>query len=253
MTLQIWRLIPLFVAPGAMQMAIDRWLVEQYRLGLHPPTLRFYLWQPTAISLGYHQRHWPEFWQHLKWRDRPLDLVRRPSGGRAVLHQGDLTYAIVTADGGGDRTQVYQQCCEFLIQGWRSLGVELQYGQSKRGYIHHPSCFATATAADLITPSGDKLIGSAQLRLPPAILQHGSMRLEPDPDLFAQVFETPPPPPLQLPLTERGNALIEIAIAALCQAAERCFNMQLLEQPFSEQEWSAIQTYAATRESSLTR
>lgn len=222
-------------------MAIDRWLVEQHRLGLHPPTLRFYLWQPAAISLGYHQRHWPEFWQNLSWQGQPLELVRRPSGGRAVLHQGDLTYAMVTSGIPGDRTQVYERLCEFLIEGWRSLGLDLHYGRSQRGYIHNPSCFATATAADLITLSGEKLIGSAQLRLAHAILQHGSIRLEPDPNLFAQVFETSPPPPLQFPLVEQGEALIPIVVNALCQAAQKCYNIQLIEQPLSDREWSAIQ------------
>ena len=56
----VWRLIPLLSASGSVQMAIDQWLLEQHLAGKHPPTLRFYTWQPTAISLGYHQRRWPE-------------------------------------------------------------------------------------------------------------------------------------------------------------------------------------------------
>ncbi len=77
-------------------MAIDAWLLEQHDLGKHPPTLRFYTWEPAAISLGYHQRRWPQYWQGLTGQGQPLDMVRRPSGGRAVLHQGDLTYAVIS-------------------------------------------------------------------------------------------------------------------------------------------------------------
>ena len=146
----MWRLIPLLEAPGNVQMAIDRWLLEQHQQKNHPPTLRFYTWSPPAISLGYHQRQYPEYWEYLTWQGEKLDLVRRPSGGRAVLHQGDLTYAVVTSGLTGSRLQMYEKICEFLIQGWRSLGVELHYGTEGRGYIHNPNCFATATSADLV-------------------------------------------------------------------------------------------------------
>lgn len=173
-------------------MAIDQWLLEEHRQGKHPPTLRFYTWLPVAISLGYHQRRYPEFWQTLTWQGKAVDLVRRPSGGRAVLHQGDLTYAVVTSGLSGNRIQDYQTICEFLIRGWRSLGVELGFGNAGRGYIHsyvhNPNCFGTATVADLVLADGTKLIGSAQLRRDQAILQHGSMRLTPDRGLFEQVF-----------------------------------------------------------------
>ncbi len=144
-------------------MAIDTWLFEQYCEGSQPPILRFYTWEPAAISLGYHQSRYPAEWQDLRWQGRLLDIVRRPSGGRAVLHQGDLTYAVITS-GMGNRMQAYRSICEFLIQGWRSLNVSLDYGQPGRGYIHNPNCFGTATAADLVTPGGTKLIGSAQQR-----------------------------------------------------------------------------------------
>ncbi len=185
---KVWRLIPLLEAAGTVQMAIDSWLLEQHQSGKHPPTLRFYTWSPAAISLGYHQHQYPEYWQNLTWQGKKLDLVRRPSGGRAVLHQGDLTYAVVTSALTGNRLEAYQKICEFLIQGWRSLGVELQYGTAGRGYIHNPNCFGTATSADLVLTDGSKLIGSAQLRRGKTILQHGSIRLQPDAKLFAEVF-----------------------------------------------------------------
>ncbi|WP_460201895.1 lipoate--protein ligase family protein [Scytonema sp. NUACC21] len=230
----MWRLIPLLEAPGDRQMAIDRWLLEEHLSGTHPPTLRFYTWSPPAISLGYHQHKYPEQWQHLVWQGQKVDLVRRPTGGRAVLHQGDLTYAVVTSGLAGNRVQVYEKICEFLIQGWRSLGIELHYGIAGRGYIHNPSCFGTATGADLVLPDGTKFIGSAQLRRGGAILQQGSIPLQPDAELCERVFGEETFTPVPLPHN------LETIIAALIDAASDCFKMQLEVQPLSQCEWEAI-------------
>ena len=180
-------------------MAIDRWLLEQHLSGNHPPTLRFYTWSSPTISLGYHQKQYPQHWQNLIWEGKKLDLVRRPTGGRAVLHQGDLTYAVVTSGLPGSRIEAYKKICEFLIQGWKNLGVYLHYGTAGRGYIHNPNCFGTATSADLVLPDKTKFIGSAQLRRRNVILQHGSIRLQPDPELFAQVFGVESFTPVKLP------------------------------------------------------
>lgn len=236
----MWRLIPLISAPGKVQMAIDSWLLEQHRLGLHPPTLRFYTWLPSAISLGYHQKQYPQTWLQLTWQGLPVELVRRPTGGRAVLHQGDLTYSVVTSGLKGSRIEAYQKLCEFLIQGWKSLGVELHYGEAGRGYIHNPNCFGTATGADLVTSDGAKLIGSAQLRRDGVILQHGSIRLEPDADLFAEVFGKDFFTPVQLPLSFREEDLISTVIAALTSAARDCFGVDFVLQPLSPEEWQEI-------------
>lgn len=222
-------------------MAIDSWLLEQHRLGLHPPSLRFYTWSPIAISLGYHQKQYPPDWPHLTWQGQPVDLVRRPSGGRAVLHQGDLTYAVILSGVAGSRLQVYQAICQFLIEGWRSLGVELQYGTAGRGYIHNPNCFGTATGADLVTAMGVKLIGSAQLRRGSAILQHGSMRLMTDSTLYAQVFGVELdrlilPDPL---IAGSIDGAIAQVIEALQMALQQQWAIRLVVQPLSEGEIQA--------------
>jgi lipoate-protein ligase A len=236
MTKTQWRLLPLLEAAGAQQMAIDRWLLQQHRQGNCPPTLRFYTWSPAAISLGYHQRDYPRHWRDLTWQGQPLDIVRRPTGGRAVLHQGDLTYAVVTSGIKGTRIEVYEKICQFLREGWRSLGVELDYGSGGRGYIHSPNCFATATGADLVGADGNKLIGSAQLRQGEAILQHGSILISPDRQLFQQVFGDFNP---FIPAGEQPDLLTR-AIAALTDAAGRCFKTELVSQPLSAAEWQSI-------------
>jgi lipoate---protein ligase len=232
-----WRLIPFLAAPGPVQMAIDAWLLEQHRQGLHPPTLRFCTWSPPGISLGYHQHRWPEAWNRLVWEGQPLQLVRRPSGGRAVLHQGDLIYAVVCSGLRGSRSHIYRQISEFLRRGWADLGVPLDYGQGGRGYIHHPDCFGTATGADLVLADGFKLIGSAQLWRGDAVLQHGSIRLQPDPELLGQVFGKGEPSPLPAYSPEA-------VIAALINAAEGCFAADLHTQPLSPAEWEAVSAYS---------
>ena len=241
-------------------MAIDRYLLEQYRQG-KPLTvdagnkplcfagiLRFYTWQPAAISLGYHQKDYPSAWRDLTWQGQPLDIVRRPTGGRAVLHQGDLTYMVITSIPPGKRLAVYRQICQFLIAGWRSLGVDLDYGTATKEYIQHQNCFATATGSDLITPQGNKVIGSAQLRRGKTVLQHGSMILNTDPSLYLRVFNTNLSQNLieKIPLHQdrltRGHDGDHTAkiIEGLTQAAIAIFKIDLVEQPLSTKEWQDI-------------
>lgn len=228
---------------GAMQMALDRWLLEQHRQGAWPSVLRFYAWQPAAISLGYHQQRWPDRWRSLTYQGQPLGLVRRPTGGRAVLHQGDLTYAVITSGLAGQRAAVYQQVCEFLLRGWAQLGLPLQLGQAGRGYIHNPDCFGTATAADLVTATGAKLIGSAQLWQAGCLLQHGSMRLAPDGALLRQVFGRLD----ALPQIPEGIGAAEV-MAALTLAAQDCFGMELVARQLTEAELEAVAALALAHE-----
>lgn len=238
---QTWRYIPPIEASGAMQMAIDRYLLEQHRTNQHPPAIRFYTWQPAAISLGYHQREYPQTWQNLTWQDQPLEIVRRPTGGQAVLHQGDLTYAIITSISPGKRLEIYKQICQFLVIGWRSLGVNLTYGQATKEYIKQHNCFATATGSDLVTKAGNKVIGSAQLRRGKALLQHGSMILDTNPQLYQQIFG----------MTLEQNLITTISptisdrsweqiIQNLTQAARATFKIDIVKQPLSDDEWQYI-------------
>jgi lipoate---protein ligase len=218
-------------------MQIDRWLLREYLAHRQPPTLRFYQWSPAAISLGYHQRRYPEAWQSISYAGQSIDLVRRPTGGRAVLHQGELTYSIVTGGIAGSKLAAYQQLCEFLIQGWQSLGVELTYGTKGKEYRDQADCFATATGADLVLKDGYKFIGSAQLIRDGALLQHGSMRLRPDLDLFKIVFGvTTAAPPAEI----QTHSITEIT-AAITAAAAAVLNINWQVQPLSDTELNEIQ------------
>jgi lipoate-protein ligase A len=235
-----WYLVPYRTASGAVQMALDNWLLEQHSLKrLTQPILRFYSWSPPAISLGYHQRHIPDHWTALG-----LDIVRRPSGGRAVLHVGDLSYAIITSALAGSRQDSYRYLCEFLRQGFASLDIHLTYGQSGRGYIGNPSCFSTATDSDLIVAGCDrKLIGSAQVYRRQSLLQHGSISITPDHHLLSQVFAADVPVvgltdlvdtvshTSPLARWDRQTALTPLLIETLIIAAAHCFQAQFVELP----------------------
>lgn len=241
----IWRLIPPLEATGAVQMAIDEWLLDQHQHHGHLPALRFYTWQPAAISLGASQRRQvPEHWLNLGWRGQPVDLVQRPTGGRGVLHQGDLTYALVTSQIAGSRDQAYRFLCQFLIEGWAELGVSLSFGNPSRDYSRSHNCFALATSADLVDAQGHKVIGSAQLRRGAHLLQHGSMGLTTDTELWQEVFQTSAPPETQAQLAIQQGVTISQIIESLTQAAATCFDCQLIAQPLTQQEWAEIDALA---------
>lgn len=239
-----WRLIGPIEASGFTQMAIDEWLLEQHRLGHESPCLRFYTWKPVAISLGYHQHRYPEHWNSLWWDDQLIELVRRPSGGRAVLHLRDLTYSLVISGYGGRRRDIYAQLCQFLIAGWQQLGVSLHLGGNKQNYQRSNNCFGTTTAADLVMNNGYKVIGSAQLYRDSCILQHGSMQLAPNSDLVETVFGSPDSVSHPSDLSEIHPTDI---INALTTAAEHSFNIRFKEQPLSRQEQEKAMAWSRSK------
>ncbi len=116
----------------------------------------------------------------------------------------------------------------------------MHYGTTGRGYIHNPNCFATATAADLILSDGTKLIGSAQLRGNGVILQHGSIRLTPDAELFRQVFGVEMPAPILTSIAS-PETLIPTVIDALTMAARECFGGEWVVEPLSDTELETIE------------
>ncbi len=203
------RLIPPLSLSGPEQMALDEVLLGQSEANTKPPpTLRFYSWNGPWLSLGRHQRNWPERWNALAKRG-DLQLVRRPSGGSAVLHQGGLTYALIWPSPPRQRQQAYKQACQWLISSFKELGLPLQFG-------HHPvrspsesNCFACATAADLVDNQGHKRIGSAQLWRQGHLLQHGEIILNPPQRLWWEVFESEPPAraPASIPREGLSNLL----------------------------------------------
>ncbi len=231
-----WKLLPYVEGTGHQHMDLDNHLLDCHSLDPeYPSILRFYRWTPPAISLGFHQKVYPDRWQAIA-ETHNLDIVRRPSGGRAVLHWGDLTYAIVTVakeeDAARSHRQIYEYLCGFLIQGFAELGLALSFGKSERGYIHNPSCFSTATNADLVIADGRKLIGSAQVYCRNSVLQHGSIAIAPNHNLLREIFGAAVPivgyQELITEVPQAQDVIIAKIIAALTQAARQHFQAQLL-------------------------
>jgi lipoate-protein ligase A len=218
-------------------MDFDNFLLDRHSQDSRSPSiLRFYCWTPPAISLGFHQKQYPDRWNEIaaQWQ---IDMVRRPSGGRAVLHKGDLTYSVITyIDREGNsqekkrsHREVYEYICGFLIQGFKELGISLTYGQAGRGYIHNPSCFSTSTNADLVIADGRKLIGSAQVYRHNSVLQHGSIAIAPDYDLLTELFQTEVPIVGYQELAQNHHQdLIPELIEVLSKSARQHFQAQFL-------------------------
>ncbi len=191
--------LPELVLQGAWQMTLDHWLLKAVDAGVLGPVLRFYHWPWPCLSLGRHQHSYPARWDALAHQGH-LELVRRPSGGSAVLHGGGLTYALVlpiTMVAGGTGVERYRFCCRWLQGAFAQLGHPLMFGRDA-AHLTSSHCFDRATAADLVEADGNKRIGSAQRRSRRALLQHGEMALWPSPVLWRQVFGHGPPAGLPL-------------------------------------------------------
>jgi lipoate-protein ligase A len=175
-----WRLLDTPPAPGAWNMAVDEALADGVRAG-GPPVLRVYRWNPPCLSLGRNQP--ADGYDRAEIARRGLDVVRRPTGGRAVLHHRELTYSVAVRDGelGGPR-QAYAAVNRALVAGLARLGVpaRLQPAGTERAPL--PSlapCFEQPVEGE-VTAAGRKLVGSAQRRDRGVLLQHGSLPLEDD-------------------------------------------------------------------------
>lgn len=184
-----FRLIPYGKFDPVTNMAIDEAILNLHLAGKCPPTLRFYGWEPPSISFGYAQKVSQTTVDKVK--EQGLGVVRRPTGGRAVLHEGELTYCFVASTQlDGSIQKAYKQICQAFIDGIARLGVNIELGRSDSAYKSHEDCFEATTQADLHY-QGKKLIGSAQLRRKEAVLQHGSVIIDQGQDRMAKLLGLP--------------------------------------------------------------
>lgn len=186
-----WRLIYSPALPGAWNMAIDEAMLLAHAAGLTPPTLRLYRWQPPAISLGLLQPF--EAINETACRQLGFEIVRRPSGGGAVLHQHEITYAVVV-DGklcpyGSSVLSTYRWLAEGLKAGLKRLGVDISSSPPSQSTSPTTKsfCFARLTDADL-SVNGRKLGGAAQARKRNFLLQHGSIPLRLNMEAIERIF-----------------------------------------------------------------
>ena len=195
MTLPSFRLLVTEPLDGAANMALDEaLLLSRLRHG-SPPTLRFFAWAPPTISLGYGQRLDGRIDLETA-RAMGLGLVRRATGGSAILHEGpdlEITYSVAAAagdfDGSADLLQTYRWIGEGLLAGLRALGapVEMVPAKPSDPAAMPAFCFARTGSFELEV-NGRKLVGSAQRRQGAAFLQHGAIMLGAEPGRLRRVF-----------------------------------------------------------------
>lgn len=179
-----WRLLMHGAAGGAWNMAADEAILEHVGRGESLPTLRLYAWTPPCLSLGYAQPFADVDVACL--HEHGWEVVRRPTGGRAILHTDELTYSVTAAPDeprlAGSVLESYNRLARALMAALQSLHVpvaikELNAVASES--TSNPVCFEVPSTYE-ITVNGRKLMGSAQARRKEGVLQHGSLPLSGD-------------------------------------------------------------------------
>lgn len=175
-----WRYINTGAQNGAFNMKFDEKLAMDALKDDSLPTLRLYRWSPFAISIGRHQNE--NVFDALELQSKGIDLVRRPTGGRAIFHAHELTYSVATRTEMMSPRELYRFVNQGLLAGLKLLGIEAELAATTddfRTLYSLPEsvpCFSS-TAKSEIQFQGKKLVGSAQRRFGDVILQHGSLLL----------------------------------------------------------------------------
>jgi lipoate-protein ligase A len=190
-----WRLINSGLQAGAMNMALDEALLHAVAKGDSLPVLRFYRWLPATVSLGYAQSVSTDLDLDV-CRQAGLDVVRRSTGGRAVLHDHEVTYAVIaplnTPLFGNSVLDCYRVISEILQKTLMQLGLPAQLvpGKSRGGHQNTMKavCFSAPSQYELLI-NGRKVAGSAQKRHGQAFLQHGSIPIEMDLELLGKALK----------------------------------------------------------------
>jgi lipoate-protein ligase A len=161
-------------------MAIDEAISRAVQANLVPPTLRFFGWQPACLSLGQAQPGSDVDREACGAAN--IDVVRRPTGGRAILHTDELTYSVIAPDSDprvvGTIVESYKQLSEGLLNGLRLMGVPTRQVEQPDEHDRDqgPVCFEVPSNYEIVF-GGKKLVGSAQMRKSGVVLQHGALPL----------------------------------------------------------------------------
>lgn len=182
----------------SFNMALDEALLDWHSEGLIPPVVRFYEWNPATLSIGYFQSVEKEIDMEAVKR-LGLGFVRRPTGGRGVLHEHELTYSVIVSEAYPNMpatvTEAYRVISEGLLLGFQQLGLDAYFSipdtDEKRQELKKPKsgvCFDSPSWYELVV-EGKKVAGSAQTRQKGVILQHGAILLDIDEDKLIQTFK----------------------------------------------------------------
>lgn len=197
---EVWRFIDSGSGSPSFNMALDEALLDWHSEGKIPPTIRFYGWDPATLSIGYFQKVEKEINMEAV-REHKLGFVRRPTGGRGVLHEHELTYSVIVSEDYPEMpktvTEAYRVISEGILKGFHQLGLEAYFAvpktQDEKDSLKNPRsavCFDAPSWYELVV-EGRKVAGSAQTRQKGVILQHGSILLDLDEEKLFSLFNYP--------------------------------------------------------------
>jgi len=173
-----WLFINTGFRDGEFNMKFDEELARLFAEGKIKPVLRVYGWRPYTISIGYNQDE--KVFDIEKIKNSGLGFVRRPTGGRAVLHSEELTYSVVLNSEGRSVLEVYNMLSRAIAKGLSLLGAEFELEEAQPDFakfykqFNSIPCFASSARYE-VHHKGKKLVGSAQRRYGDVVLQHGSI------------------------------------------------------------------------------
>jgi lipoyl(octanoyl) transferase len=200
MNKEVWRFIDSGHCSPSFNMALDEALLDWHSEGKFPPVIRFYGWNPATLSIGYFQKVEKEI--NLDAVEQyQLGFVRRPTGGRGVLHEDELTYSVIVSEEHPNMpktvTEAYRVISEGILKGFQHLGLDAYFAEPKtieeRDALKNPRssvCFDAPSWYELVV-EGRKVAGSAQTRQKGVILQHGSILLDLDEEKLFSLFKYP--------------------------------------------------------------
>lgn len=180
---RFWRFLDTGPGDAAWNMAVDEAVFHACRRKRVPPTVRVYAWRPPAVSLGYAQRLHEEL-DPARCRRYGIDVVRRHTGGRAVLHDQELTYSFIAPEGhpqvGANGYDHYRLASLALLDALAAVGIEAELVPTREAMTDGAGgvCFTHAARYEVVV-RGRKIVGSAQRRAGGMVLQHGSLLLGP--------------------------------------------------------------------------
>jgi lipoate-protein ligase A len=263
--LQQWRFINTGSDDAASNMALDEALLLVQETGAAPPTLRVYGWSTPTLSLGYAQQTMQEV-NVAACQEHGVTVMRRPTGGRAVLHDQEVTYSVVLPTtlptSPGALTEDYRRLGMALATALRRLGLAVRLERPHRQArsqpsVASPACFAALSRYEL-SVAGKKIVGSAQKRLPHALLQHGSIPLWLDRQRLFVCLQVPPEHRAGLiqdayttMVAVNEVATSPVSAAALHNALRLGFaaalGIELIEAPILPEEWRLARELRQTK------
>lgn len=195
---ETWNFIHSGKCCPAYNMALDEALLEWHSKGEISPTIRFYGWDPATLSIGYFQKVDKEINMDAVNKYR-LGFVRRPTGGRGVLHEHELTYSVVVSESHPKMpsgiTEAYRVISEGVLEGFKNLGLNAYFAiprsEAEKENLKRPRsavCFDAPSWYELVV-EGKKVAGSAQTRQKGVILQHGSIILDLEKEKLFELFK----------------------------------------------------------------